>query len=208
MSQRRTPSGQGPARRLGPPGRGARAAGHEVGVRGEPRVRSGRAPLSGRGVGGPRSANRPAAARRAASGGATKRTSVPRPSRFTGRATILSAVLVALALAYTYPVRVYLSQQSDIARMETAQTAQRAHIEELSQRAELWKDPEYIKIQARQRFYMVPPGEKPLIVLFDPVGAARDAGVDPRDGGSQARDPWYDTLWSSIEAANDQGSAP
>ncbi|HEX5597455.1 MAG TPA: septum formation initiator family protein [Micromonosporaceae bacterium] len=199
MSQRRTPSGQGPARRPSERSRGsARTAGPDLVFGGAPR----RAPAAPRRADSLRSANRPAAARRAAAGGAAKRTSAPQPRRLSGRAITLVAVLIALALAYTYPVRDYLSQQSEIARMEAAQAAQRAHIEKLSEQAELWKDPEYIKIQARQRFYMVKPGEKPLIVLFDPDGAARDAGVDPRAAKTQAPDPWYGTLWSSIEAAN------
>ncbi|HEX5595871.1 MAG TPA: septum formation initiator family protein [Micromonosporaceae bacterium] len=199
MSQRRTPSGQGPARRPSGRARGSTRTGRpDLSVRAVPR----QAPSSARRADSLRSANRPAAARRAAAGGAAARTTAPQPRRLTGRATTLAAVLVALALAYTYPVRDYLAQQSEIARMEAAQAAQRAHIEKLSEQAELWKDQEYIKIQARQRFYMVKPGEKPLIVLFDPEGAARDAGVDPRAAKNQNSEPWYGTLWSSIEAAN------
>jgi cell division protein FtsB len=151
-----------------------------------------------------RSANRPAAARRAP----VRRTTAPQPRRLTGRATVLLVVLIALALGYTYPVRVYLTQQSDIARMEAAQEAQRQRIGQLAEEAALWQDPEYIKIQARKRFYMVYPGEVPLVVLSDPEGAARDAGVDPNAGKAARTDPWYDTLWSSIQAANNAGPRP
>jgi cell division protein FtsB len=174
----------------------------EFGVRDQPRGTSARAPGSTRGADAVRSANRPAAARRAAAAGAAKRTSAPQPQRFTGRATVLAAVLIALALAYTYPVRVYLNQQSDIARTEAAQRAQLTRIDQLSQKAALWQDPAYIRIQARQRFYMVYPGEVPLVVLSDPAGAARDAGIDPNASKKGTPNPWYDTLWSSVKAAN------
>jgi hypothetical protein len=117
----------------------------------------------------------------------------------------LIAVLVALALAYTYPVRVYLSQQSDIARMEAAQKAQREKIDELSERAALWRDPDFIAIQAKSRFFMVRPGETPLLVLNDPEGAARDAGR-PLPTAPVEPDPWYDSLWSSVRAANAAGA--
>ncbi|MEV7229373.1 septum formation initiator family protein [Polymorphospora sp. NPDC051019] len=212
MAQRRTPSGQGPARRPGQPGRGTtrrtgRPAARDFGVRVDARGGSGRTPGTGRTTDGPRSASRPAAARRAAAGGAAKRTTAPQPRRITGRATVLIAVLVALALAYTYPVRLYLSQQSDIARIEAAQAAQREHIDELAERAELWQDPEYVKTEARKRFYMVMPGEVPMVVLTDPEGAARDAGVEPA-GPPEDPAPWYDTLWASIQAANDEGQHP
>ncbi|MGI5212139.1 FtsB family cell division protein [Plantactinospora sp. CA-290183] len=230
MTQRRTPSGQGPARRPdrgGRAGAGAVRAGRPVARDASARVDQGsgaaRAPRSGttrsagpvrtagsartagsgRGTDGIRPASRPAAARRGTTGGTVRRTSAPQPRRYTGRVTVLIGVLVALALAYTYPVRVYLNQQSEIARIEAAQQAQTAHIGELTEKAELWKDPEFIKIQARERFYMVAPGEVPLVVLTDPEGAARDAGTGPQVVEQRAPEPWYDTLWSSVRAADE-----
>ncbi|MEV4757429.1 septum formation initiator family protein [Micromonospora sp. NPDC049559] len=207
MTQRRTPSGQRPARRPGQPGRGAGVRASRTGAR-EPIGRAesrAAAPRLGavRGGAAPRSANRPAAARRAAAAGGVRRTSAPQPRRFTGRVTALVAVLVALALAYTYPVRVYLNQQSDIARMEAAQRQQTELIGKLSEEAAKWKDDEYVRIQARQRFYMAYPGETLLVTLPDEAGAARDAGLPP-PGQKTTPEPWYDTLWSSIRAANDE----
>lgn len=209
MTQRRMPSGQGPARRPGYSGRpGPRTPGRigarESATRVEPRSGAGRATPSrtqggSRGGDAARSGSRPAAARRAAATGATKRTVAPRPKAFTGRATVLLVVLVALALGYTYPVRVYLAQESQIARMEAAQAAQRAVIAEKAEEVLKWSDPEYVRIKARERLFYVRPGEVPLLVLNDPVGAARDAGRDP---AAAAPDRWYDTLWSSIAAAN------
>ncbi|WBC14028.1 septum formation initiator family protein [Micromonospora sp. WMMA1998] len=204
MQQRRTPGGQRPARR---PGQAGRAGGARVrstardGVRAEQRA-AGRSPGTARATDGVRSASRPAAARRTAAGGAVKRLTAPQPRRFTGRATVLFAVLIALALAYTYPVRVYLDQQADIERMEAAQAAQRAEIERLTAEAAKWKDPEYVKTQARERFFMGKPGETLLVVLSDPDGAAKDAGKGAKAGAPKPPDPWYDTLWSSVQAAN------
>ncbi|MEH0841878.1 septum formation initiator family protein [Micromonospora sp. CPCC 205711] len=201
MQQRRTPGGQRPARRpTGRPGgaRGARTSVRDGGVRAEARTATGRV----RGAEGVRAGNRPAAARRTAAGGTIRRLAAPHPRRFTGRATVLFAVLIALALAYTYPVRVYLDQQVDIERMEASQAAQRQRISYLSAEAAKWQDPEYIKIKARERFYMVAPGETPVVVLNDPAGAARDAGSGRPATPPKTPDPWYDTLWSSVRAAN------
>ncbi|WP_422753333.1 septum formation initiator family protein [Micromonospora sp. WMMD708] len=205
MQQRRTPGGQRPARRpTGRPGgaRGARTPLRDGGVRAEARTTAARS----RGVDGVRSANRPAAARRTAAGGTIRRLTAPHPRRFTGRATVLFAVLLALALAYTYPVRVYLDQQVDIERMEASQAAQREEIAELSAQAAKWQDPEYIKIKARERFYMVAPGETPVIVLNDADGAARDANGGRPPAPPKAPAPWYDTLWSSVRAANGEAA--
>ncbi|WP_089157071.1 FtsB family cell division protein [Micromonospora sp. NBS 11-29] len=204
MQQRRTPGGQRPARR---PGQAGRAGGARVrstardGVRAEART-AGRSPGAPRATDGVRSASRPAAARRTAAGGAVKRLTAPQPRRFTGRATVLFAVLIALALAYTYPVRVYLDQQADIERMEASQAEQRRLIESLTAEAAKWKDDAYVETKARERFFMVRPGETALVVLRDSEGAAREAGRDARSGAPKPPEPWYDTLWSSVRAAD------
>lgn len=204
MQQRRTPGGQRPVRR---PGRAGRSGGARPvragGVRAESRATAGRVPSGVRGVDGARSTNRPAA-RRSASGGAVKRLSAPRPRRGAGRATVLVAVLIALALGYTYPVRVYLDQQADIARMEAAQTAQRAEIERLAAEAAKWQDPKYIEAKARERFFMGRDGEQLLIVLSTPVEEAEAADQPAGPDGLAGADRWYDTLWSSVTAADQE----
>ncbi|WP_328465229.1 septum formation initiator family protein [Actinoplanes sp. NBC_00393] len=185
MTQRRMPSGQGPARRTGP----RAGAGGRPSTSSTTRVRNTgpiRVPASRR---TPRSEGGPAA----------KRTDAPRPRALTGRATVLIAVFVALALAYTYPLRVYLEQESQIAEMERAATAQRAKIADTAKELEKWNDPEYLRIQARENFFYVRPGETPLLVYYDAAGAARDA---EEKAPAAAPDRWYDTLWSSVQAAN------
>ncbi|MEU7907866.1 septum formation initiator family protein [Actinoplanes sp. NPDC049118] len=195
-------SGQGPSRRptghAGRPGSRATARPSRTRDTAATRMEPRRTPAT-RTTSGIRSGSRPAAARRAAATGATKRTVATRPRAFTGRATVLIVVLVALALAYTYPVRVYLAQESQIAQMQADQAAQQAKIKGLSDEVEKWKDNEYVRIQARDRLFYVRPGEVPLLVLHDPEGAARAAG---RTSASDAPDRWYDTLWGSVAAAN------
>jgi cell division protein FtsB len=128
-----------------------------------------------------------------------KRTAAPRPSRgLTGRATVLIVVFVALALAYTYPLRVYLAQESQIAELQREQAAQREAIADTSEELQKWQDPEYLRSQARERLVYVRPGEAPLLVFSDPDAAAREAGKPP----AGAPDRWYDTLWNSIQAAD------
>jgi len=190
MTQRRMPSGQGPARR---PGRTSRPT-QRVRVRDTASTR-----VEPRATG---KAARPVAARRAAATkSAVKRTVAPRPKAFTGRAAVLVGLLVALVLAYTYPVRTYLAQESQIAKMKAAQATQRSLIAEKAEEVAKWQDPVYVGNQARARLFYVHPGEIPLIVLNDPEGAARDAGKAPADAPP---DRWYDTLWSSVQAANSE----
>lgn len=200
-TQRRAPSGQGPARR--PASSRSRTPGA---VRNTGTVRN---PGAVRGAAATRKTgktsvglhNRPAASRRTGNGGrgATKRTIAPRPRALTGRAMVLIVVFIALALAYTYPLRVYLAQESQIAQLEADQATQRDRIAQKSQELLKWKDPEYLRAQAREKLFYVRDGEVPLVVLNDPAGAAAEAG---QKQPAAAPDRWYDTLWSSVRAAD------
>jgi cell division protein FtsB len=130
----------------------------------------------------------------------------PRPrGRITGRAAVFAVVLLALALSYVFPLRVYLAQQAEIAGLRTAQAQQRAHVDDLATEAALWKDDDYIRIQARKRLYFGEPGEILLIPQF--AGEQEpppETGFDPDDVPSTP-DPWWDTLWTSVRTANGAG---
>jgi cell division protein FtsB len=180
-TQRRMPSGQGPSRR---PATGASRV-RNTGTTRVQRTRTARPALNRRTV--------------AAGAGPAKRTVAPRPRALTGRATILIVVFVALALAYTYPLRVYLAQESQIAQLQADQAAQRKLIAAKSEELAKWQDPAYIKAQARAKYFYVEPGETPLLVINDPtITAKSNAGKAP----AAAPDRWYDTLWNSVRAAD------
>lgn len=150
----------------------------------------------------PSRASRPATRRPAAGSGAATRMSAPRPpSRFTGRAVVLGVVLLALALSYVFPLRIYLGQQAEIAQLRDAQARQQAHIAELEAEAARWEDDEYIRIQARKRLHYVAPGETPLIIVWD--DPAEPGVADGAPPTPQVPMPWWDRLWSSVEVADE-----
>jgi hypothetical protein len=109
-------------------------------------------------------------------------------------------LLVGLLLAYAYPVRVYLSQQSEIDQLERRQTAQRGHIDDLAGELKKWNDDEYVKAQARGRLFFVLPGEVPLVVVNNraTTGAAPGTPAPAPDD----RTPWFEKLWSSIRTVD------
>jgi hypothetical protein len=109
--------------------------------------------------------------------------------------------LLALLLAYAYPVRVYLSQQAEIAALEQHQVLQRDQIDRLTQERAKWNDDQYVIAQARSRLHYVLPGETPYVVLGGDQ-APNTASAKPGAGGKPAKHPWYGGLWSSIGAAN------
>ena len=112
----------------------------------------------------------------------------------------MGLVLLALMLAYAYPVRLYLAQEAQIQQLQSAQAAQRATIKNLSQQSAEWNDPAYIKAQARARFFMVPPGTKTYVVQAAPTPTATPTAATPTT-------PWYGQLWSTIRGADDPGAA-
>ena len=99
-----------------------------------------------------------------------------RPRRISGRTAALCVVLLALMLAYAYPMRVYFAQQAQISQMQSDQAEQqRRRIDDLAARVERWKDEDYLVAQIRSRLQMVREGE---LVYF--VGAIPDQPGRPR----------------------------
>ena len=149
--------------------------------------------------GGPadsRSGSRPAAARRPVVQGAAKRTHPPTEGGLTGRTIALLLVVATLALAYAYPIREYLTQMAEIDAMTKAQEAQRQHIKALEEQEALWHDDRYLEIQVRKRIYWVQRGEIPLIPIWGDTLDTAQPPAKPKPG------TWYETLWSSVDAAN------
>ncbi|GAA1794493.1 hypothetical protein GCM10009682_15320 [Luedemannella flava] len=193
MAQRRMPGGQRPGGHTPSGRRGARPGGSGPGgaARG-PAANSSRVGSPGRAERAPRATER-TRARRVVSDGLRGR----QPRRLGGRATVLGLVLIALVLAYAYPVRVYLAQQAEIERMRQAQDAQRDRIAGLSEQLAKWEDDEYVRTQARRRLHYVKPGEVAYVIVEAPQPAIANDEAKAKDSG-----PWFDQLWSTIQAAD------
>jgi cell division protein FtsB len=146
-----------------------------------------------------RSAKRPATSRRAAAPGTATRTAAQEPTKLSGRATALGLVILALVLAYGYPLRLYLNQDAQIQRMEASQAAQRAEIAKLTDESAKYQDPAYIRAIARARFQMVDPGVRGYIVLPTPVPPPATTS------GNTTKSAWYEQLWQSIRTADEPG---
>jgi cell division protein FtsB len=201
MSQRRLPSGQGPARGAVRASAGPRPASQrgrtrrpvERTSRGEPlprpASRSHHAADEARASGSPRSGLR-------RTGGPARRIRAPRlPRRISARTATLVLLLLALAFAYAYPVRVYLAQQAEIDRLEQAQSEQRQRIQELTDQLKRWDDEQFVISEARRRLHYVREGELVYVVGTDPTG-------DVGDVANGADSVWFSQLWSSVQAVD------
>ncbi len=121
-----------------------------------------------------------------------------RRNRLTGRAALLALVVCSLVVALAYPMRQWVSQQSEIAEQQRRAEEARAAVEELRDLKARWQDDAYAERQLRERLHYVRPGETGYIVPRSGAGAGGGAGRD--DGGGDL--PWYEKLWSDVDRAD------
>lgn len=121
----------------------------------------------------------------------------PVPAKaFSGRLLVLAMVMVAITVLLAPSVRTYLQQRSDIAAAK-AEIAQAQEVQaELEVQLGRWEDPAYIKQQARDRIFLVMPGETRYLVKGE-------NGVEEADRQAAEEAPedlqWVDSLWDSVK---------
>ena len=125
------------------------------------------------------------------------------------RLLILFIVLFAIAVTLAPPTQHYFAQRAQIASLEASVDSNRKKLEAARAELELWKDPDYIRSQARQRLHFVLPGERQYIILgaqsrLD-VGATTAAPVNQDFPIGVA---WYSRIISSITSVGVGSGAP
>jgi len=125
----------------------------------------------------------------------------------TGRFVALAVVFFLIALTVAPPVQRYFSQRAQISAVEAQIGASKDRL--LKAEAELarWRDPAYVKSQARDRLHFVLPGERQYIV----VGAKSQSEFESGEQNAVADQlpdhaPWYERLISSIQTVATSGA--
>ncbi|NCT91197.1 septum formation initiator family protein, partial [Cellulomonas sp. APG4] len=127
------------------------------------------------------------------------------------RALVLAIVLL-VAFSVVFPtVRAYLGQRAELEALAAeVEQAQRTE-EDLAAELARWDDDAYVAAQARERLSYVLPGETPYRVI-DPETVVEEPVVDPATEGDVVGpalpaggsvDPWYATVWRSVEAVGE-----
>ena len=117
--------------------------------------------------------------------------------RRSGRALALSAILFFLALTLAPPIKHYFTQRAQISALKSQVVTDRTALDAARAELELWKDPDYIKSQARERLHFVLPGERQYIVTGtkdDPTLPDTTKVVSQLPEGA----PWYTKLIASV----------
>jgi cell division protein FtsB len=125
----------------------------------------------------------------------------------TGRFVALSVVFFLIALTVAPPMQRYFSQRAQISAVEAQIDASKERLQNAEAELARWRDPAYVKSQARDRLHFVLPGERQYIV----VGAKTEqtAVEEQNSVADQLPDyaTWYERLISSIQTVATSGAA-
>jgi len=117
-------------------------------------------------------------------------------ARLTSRAAVLAVVICAIALSLAYPVREYIAQRQQIARLVAEQQMMQTQLRSLvAQRGQL-SDPIYIEHVAAEKLHMCFPSAQ-CYVIEDGQSVI---GSPPPPRAQPA--PWYAKLWHSVQQAD------
>lgn len=117
-----------------------------------------------------------------------------------GRAILLVILFLVLIFSTAIPFKNYLDQRARINELQSVQDSNQARIDELQNQVERWKDPAYVKAQARNRLHYVMPNEVGYIVL---EADDAQAVIQTQTEEIGTRPAWYRTLWASMNDAAD-----
>jgi cell division protein FtsB len=123
----------------------------------------------------------------------------------TARAAILAVAIASVALALALPFKVWVAQRGQINGLQSQTREAERRVAHLREQQDRWKDPDYVKRQARVRLHYAMPGETTYVVLGKPK--AHHHRTAPQTATSELTGPWYSRLWQSVEAAGDGGSS-
>jgi cell division protein FtsB len=115
------------------------------------------------------------------------------------RLLIFLIALFAIAVTLAPPMQHYFAQRAQISALEAKVDSNRKSLEEARAELERWRDPDYVRSQARARLHFVLPGERQYIVL----------GANPETTGEESTPAqinedfpigitWYSRVISSI----------
>ena len=123
-----------------------------------------------------------------------------RPTRLTGRAALLAVVICAITLSLAYPVREYIAQRQQIDQLLALQQANAAQVQALEEQDGKLTQTWYVEQQAEDELHMCFPNEQCYEVVSGRSAQATKAKQQI------ATNPWYATLWQSVQRADAEPS--
>jgi cell division protein FtsB len=116
---------------------------------------------------------------------------------------VLVLVLSVLTISYASSLKAYFQQHSQIQQLRGQIASSEGDISRLEAEKARWRDPAYVREQARARFGYLMPGQTSYVVIGEngkPL-AAQSTLSDPRTDASSTPTAWWTTEWRSVELA-------
>lgn len=125
------------------------------------------------------------------------------------RLLVLFIVLFAVAVTLAPPTQHYFAQRAQISALESSVESNKKKLEEARAELERWRDPEYIRSQARTRLHFVLPGERQYIILGIRKENTSDIeGAAPINEDFPLGVSWYSRIISSITSVGVGSGSP
>lgn len=132
----------------------------------------------------------------------------PRGGGITWRLVVLGVVFLGLALVLAQSLRIYFVQAGQLAELRAEIAATEAEILDQRDQLERWKDPDYVRSQARVRLGWVMPGEVGYRVIGAdglPIDGSETVGETDQD---EPTGPWYERMITTIQVADAPAPEP
>ncbi len=128
----------------------------------------------------------------------------PRGVAITRRLIVVLAVFGVLLMLYGNSIRTEFEQRREIAALKAEIADAQEKRDGLRNELERWRDPKYVKQQARTRLGWVVPGETGYRVLGPDGKPVSGAKIDStnRLPGDEHADTWWEELLGSVAAAD------
>ena len=120
-----------------------------------------------------------------------------RRRRTSNRVLAVSVIFFVLALTIAPPVKSYFTQRAQISALKAQLSADNTALDNARKELLLWRDPEFVKSQARERLHFVLPGERQYIVTQGEDNSP-DTGATKIASSLADGQPWYSRLLASI----------
>jgi cell division protein FtsB len=135
--------------------------------------------------------------RRRRSYSTSRRRSSQGRSKGNARPLALFAIIFVLTLTLAPPIKNYFTQRAQINSLKAQVATNRTALEKARAELEIWRDPNYVKSQARERLHFVMPGERQYIVTGSDIDQAQPQTTQVADQLPESA-PWYTKLIASI----------
>jgi cell division protein FtsB len=120
-----------------------------------------------------------------------------RRRRTSNRVLALSVIFFILALTIAPPVKHYFTQRAQISALKAQLSADNTALQNAREELLLWRDPEFVKSQARERLHFVLPGERQYIVTEGDTTGNQQSTTKIASSLADGQ-PWYSRLIASI----------